>query len=74
MVDQPGVLAKIANVLGQHKISISDVIQKERKVGGVVPLILLTHGALEESIRRAVLVIDRLGIVKGKTQVLRIEE
>lgn len=74
IVDRPGVLAKISAVLGRHNISISDVIQKERRAGSVVPLILLTHDTHEDSIRKAVQTIDRFLIVKEKTQVLRIEE
>ncbi len=73
VLDQPGVLAKIAEVLGKHKISISDVIQKEWRTGKVVPLILLTHYAHEDVLRAAVKSIDRLSIVRSKTQVLRIE-
>lgn len=73
IVDRPGVLAKISDILGRHKISISDVIQKERSVGSVVPLILLTHDASEKQVRAAIHTIDKLKIVRGKSQVLRIE-
>lgn len=73
VVDRPGVLAQISKVLGSHKISISDVIQKERRIGSVVPLILLTHSAQARALGRAVQMINRLSVVKGKTQVLRIE-
>ncbi len=73
VVDRPGVLAKISAVLGRYQISISDVIQRERHAGSVVPLILLSHEALESSLRRAIQVIDRLPVVKAKTQVIRIE-
>ncbi len=73
IVDQPGMLAKISRVLGAHKISISDVIQRERKAGGVVPLILITHDAHEHDVRTAMRKIDRLHIVRGKSQMLRIE-
>lgn len=73
VVDQPGVLAKISQVLGKHAISISDVIQKEWRAGSVVPLILLTHDAPEGKLRKAVSAIDRLPVIRGKTQVLRIE-
>ena len=73
VIDRPGVLAQISHVLGQHKISISDVIQKERKIGGVVPLILLTHDTQDFRIRRAIRAIDRMGAVKGKAQILKIE-
>lgn len=74
VVDRPGVLARISKVLGGERISISDVVQKERRIGGVVPLILLTHDSPEHSLRRVVQVIDRLSVVRGRTQVIRIEE
>lgn len=74
VIDKPGVLSKISAVLGGHRISISDVIQKERKAGSVVPLILLTHDAPERELRIAIGGIDRLNILRGKTQVIRIEE
>ena len=74
VIDRPGVLAQISHVLGRHRISISDVIQKERRLGSVVPLILLTHETQVESLVRAVRAINQLSVLKGKTQVLRIEE
>jgi homoserine dehydrogenase len=73
VIDRPGVLAQISHVLGRHRISISDVIQKERRIGSVVPLILLTHETQEHSLVKAVKAINKLSVLKGKTQVLRIE-
>ncbi len=73
VVDKPGVLSKISNVLGRQGISISDVIQKEWSVGSVVPLILLTHDAHERNVRNAIRLIDKLDIIRGKSQVIRIE-
>lgn len=73
VVDRPGILSKISQVLGKHDISISDVIQKERSVGSVVPLILLTHDAHEKSVRAAISEIDRSRAVRGRSQVIRIE-
>ncbi len=73
VTDKPGVLSKISNILGRHRISISDVIQRERKVGGVVPLILLTHDTPEKELRTAVGQIDRMQAIRGKSQVIRIE-
>ncbi|MBI3317242.1 MAG: homoserine dehydrogenase [Candidatus Omnitrophica bacterium] len=73
VVDRPGVLAGIARVLGAHRISISDVIQKERSVGNIVPLILLTHDAHERNVRNSLRQIDRSHGIQGKSQVLRIE-
>lgn len=72
-VDQPGVLSKISGVLGKSDISISAVIQKGRQIGGAVPIVMVTHEALESSVRRALEDIDRLDIVRAKTQLIRIE-
>lgn len=74
VVDQPGVLGKISRVLGVHRISISDCYQRERRLGSVVSLIMLTHHAHESSVRGALRSIDKLGVVKGKSQVIRMEE
>jgi homoserine dehydrogenase len=74
VIDRPGVLAGIAKILGKYKVSISDMIQRERRAGKVVPLILLTHEAPEKDIRAAIRVIDRQSFVKGKAQVIRMEE
>jgi len=74
VIDKPSVLAAITKILGSHKVSISDVIQRERSAGKVVPLILLTHEAPEKDVRAAIRVIDRLAFVKGKSQVIRMEE
>ena len=45
VVDQPGVLAKIAAIFGQSKIGISSVIQPEGHEGKSVPLIFMLHYA-----------------------------
>ncbi len=73
VVDKPGILARISQMLGKHSISISDVIQRERSAGGVVPLILLTHDAHEKDVRAAIRRIDKTPSVRGKSQVIRIE-
>ena len=73
VIDKPGVLSRLSSILGRHRISISDVIQKERRAGSVVPLILLTHDASEKELRRAIETIDRLDAIRGKSQVIRIE-
>ena len=73
VIDQPSVLSGISKLLGKYKISISDVMQRERSAGRVVPLILLTHDTHEKALRSAIREIDRLPYVKNKTQVIRIE-
>lgn len=72
VVDQPGVLALIARVLAEERISIESVIQHGRSED-TVPLIIMTHEAPERAMRRAVSEIDRLEIVKEPTRVIRVE-
>ncbi len=74
VIDKPKVLARISGILGNHGVSISDVIQTERKIGNVVPLIMLTHHASEGAIRGAVRTIDHLPVIKGKSHLIRIED
>ncbi len=74
-VDKPGVLSKIAGVLGEHKISIASVVQIGRhKKKGTVPLVILIHETQEKRVKSALKEIERLDVVKGKTKVLRILE
>ena len=72
-VDRPGVLSKISGVLGEHDISITSVIQKGREVNGPVPVVMLTHEALEENVKKAISVIDKLDVVTDKTIIIRVE-
>jgi homoserine dehydrogenase len=72
-VDKPGVLAKISNILGQNNISISSVLQKETGQK-VVPIVMLTHLALENDIINSLKLIDKLDVVKEKSKFIRIED
>ena len=72
--DHPGVLAEIAGIFASHRISIASVLQRGRREGGVVPLILMTHRARERSLQQALARINRLPIVKGPCLRLRVEE
>jgi len=73
-VDRPGVLSKISGVLGKHDISITSVIQKGREVNGPVPVVMLTHEALEENVKKAISVIDKMDVVTDKTVIIRVEK
>jgi UTP:GlnB (protein PII) uridylyltransferase len=73
VTDRPGVLGRIAGVLGRHEISIASVHQKERRTARVVPVVMMTHEAKEANMRRALANIDRLEFVKHPTVALRTE-
>lgn len=73
-IDRPGVLAKISGILGQHKISIASVSQKERKRAKIVPIVMMTHEASERSLRLALKKIDRMQSIRKKTVAMRVEQ
>lgn len=72
-LDKPGVLSKISGILGNYNISIASVIQKGRRIGEAVPLVVLTHEAKEKNVRQAIGEIDALPVVMGKTVFIRVE-
>ncbi len=72
-MDKPGVLSKISGILGQNDISISAVIQKGRRIGGTVPLVVLTHKSVERNVMKALKDIDALSVVSAKTLLIRVE-
>jgi len=71
--DKPRVLAQIAGVLGKYDISISSMIQPERKIGGAVPIVIMTHEAREANVRQALAEIDALAVIKDQSRFIRIE-
>ena len=53
--DQPGVLARIATILGEHGISIASVIQKEADESAqTAEVVIMTHTACEAGIQKAI--------------------
>ena len=70
--DEPGVLAKIASVLGRHNVSVATVMQKGRR-GEHVPLIFVTHKAKEISVKRAVDDISYIPEVISVASMIRVE-
>ncbi len=57
VADAPGVLGKVAGILGERGISISSALQKENaredQASPGVPVVITTHEALEGSMRAA---------------------
>jgi homoserine dehydrogenase len=50
--DRPGVLGRLTTILGEHQVSISQVIQ-DLAPGGPVQVLVLTHEAREGDVRAA---------------------
>jgi homoserine dehydrogenase len=72
-LDKPGVLAKVTGILGNHDISISSVIQKERKEGESVTVIMMTHEAIEKNAQSAIQQINDLDVITEKAMMIRVE-
>lgn len=71
--DVPGVLTKISGVLAAYNISISSMVQLEtHEKENYVPIVLLTHEALEKSMKLALQEILRFEFVKEDHLRLRI--
>jgi homoserine dehydrogenase len=56
--DKPGVLGRIAGILGRHNISISSCVQKEMHVK-TVPVVMTTHFCRREDLEAAVAAIRK---------------
>jgi homoserine dehydrogenase len=72
-MDKPGVLSRISGVLGKNNISISSVIQKGRDAAEAVPLVMMSHEAVERDVRNALDEINKMDCVAGPTMVIRVE-
>jgi homoserine dehydrogenase len=75
VADQPGVLAQIAAKLGDARISIASVIQKEADAASkTAELVIMTHAAREASVQAAIREVESLAVVQEIGNFLRVEE
>jgi len=75
VADRPGVLAQIAQVLGDGNISIASVIQKDANPdNSTAELVIITHPAREASVQESLRKVLQLNVVQEVNNLLRIEE
>jgi homoserine dehydrogenase len=72
--DRPGVLAEVARVLADHKISIATMIQHEDRAQKTATLIFTTHASNEQCVHQACRHLKKLRVVLGAPFLLRILE
>ena len=72
-LDKPGVLSRVTGILGENNISIASMIQKGRDEAAAVPIVMLTHQAVEGDMRRALQKINALDVVAQETICIRVE-
>jgi len=71
--DIPGIFSKISGVLGDNGISISSVVQLEAHgKDNCVPIVILTHEALEYDMNQALQQIGKFGFVHDNYLRLRL--
>ncbi|MEN8167642.1 MAG: homoserine dehydrogenase [Pseudomonadota bacterium] len=72
--DKPGVVAKIAGILGDEGISIEAIQQKEpAEDATMLPLVMLTHKVFERQMNQAIDQIEALETVAGQLVRIRVE-
>jgi homoserine dehydrogenase len=73
VVDRPGVIADIAAALRDEHVSMEQMIQRGRKPGEAVPVVLTTHETDEAAMRRALDRIAKLPTVREPPRMIRVE-
>jgi homoserine dehydrogenase len=72
VADQPGVLAAVTKVLGEHGVSIKSVVQ--RGMGERARLVMVTHQVLESSLRAAIDQVADFEFVRSAPRIIRVIE
>lgn len=75
VIDQPGVLAKVANLLSENKDQhLHAWVQREGQSKNNVSLLIITHMTVEKNIKSAIEAIGRLAEVRDSVKLIRIED
>ncbi len=78
IADRPGVLARLTQILGDKGISVASVIQHDpgddAPNDSPVPLVIMTHLAVQADLHDALEVIDRLDVVHAPSVCLGVED
>ncbi len=73
VVDRPGVIADITACFRDHDVSMEAMVQRARKPGEAVPVVVTTHEVVERSMAAALSQIGRLDTVLEPPRLIRIE-
>jgi homoserine dehydrogenase len=70
--DRPGVLARVAEVLGDHEVSVRSVVQ--RGLGGEAQLIMVMHPVSEKRFAAALKKLAKLDFMRSSPRSIRVIE
>jgi len=75
VLDRPGVLGQLTTVLGDHEISLKQVVQEgPRDPGRPVNVVTFTHSAREGNVRHALAQLSKLSVVVEEPTLIRMAE
>ena len=74
--DDPGVLGKIASALGEHGVSVEQMVQEGRaeKSGDAVPILIISHRCREGAVKAAIRRVYDAPFMKRRPRFMRIED
>jgi homoserine dehydrogenase len=72
VADRPGVLARVATVLGEHDVSVKSVVQ--RGIGDDARLVMVIHECLESRFAAAVAALGDLGDLRAPARSIHVIE
>jgi|SRR5689334_4324581 len=72
VVDRPGVLAAVAQVLGDQDVSVKSVVQ--RGAGEDARLVMVIHECLESRFEAALAAIEKLDVLRARPRAIRVIE
>jgi homoserine dehydrogenase len=71
--DAPGILAQISKILGEKNVSIASVLQLEtHEQDNYVPIVILTHEAMEKDMHNAITRINDLPFIRENVLCMRL--
>ncbi len=73
VLDKPGVFADVAKILRDHQVSMESIIQRTRRPGEPVPVVMTFHETRELAAQGALVDIEALDAVVEPPRMIRIE-
>ena len=72
--DKPGILSNITNIFSRNKVSIKRLVQYPHKNKKSSSIIIVTHRAEDQFLRKTLREVDRKNYVRHKSKLIRIDE
>ncbi len=71
--DQPGVIGKMATILGEHGVSLTSIFQPQHEDTGGAEIVWITHVVQEAKVQAALRALKDIDVVDEIASVIRVE-